>query len=352
MLTQIAMEELGITAALDCFTTGDLGACGETAINVASSFVGGMAGKLASKYGLPWNWGKGVALGKRVWNNLDDLVGGAMDWFKHSRKAKELERACARSNSFVPGTLVLLADGTYKAIDEVDVGDKVVATDPETVKQVAKTVVATIIGVGSKNLVEITVGAAGAANVLVATHNHPFWVPSAGAWVDATHLKPGDVLQTPSGPTVRVQTVRRWTQPARVHNLTVEDIHTYYVMAGNTPVLVHNTNGPCGTGGIGNGPAPENAWNTLNHIDQNGAGPAGYGLPKWQGKQRPYSNDGRDNTTILPRANANGDAITYHEYDVNPFVKGQNRGGERLVVGTDGSAYYTGDHYFNWIQLR
>ncbi|WP_408640411.1 hypothetical protein [Salinispora pacifica] len=29
----------------------------------------------------------------------------------------------------------------------------------------------------------------------------------------------------------------------RPHNLTVDGRHTYYVLAGNTPVLVHNTNG-------------------------------------------------------------------------------------------------------------
>ncbi|MFE0085891.1 hypothetical protein, partial [[Kitasatospora] papulosa] len=30
----------------------------------------------------------------------------------------------------------------------------------------------------------------------------------------------------------------------RTYNLTVEDFHTYYVLAGATPVLVHNSNCP------------------------------------------------------------------------------------------------------------
>ncbi|MBG0853375.1 hypothetical protein I2W78_16345 [Streptomyces spinoverrucosus] len=38
---------------------------------------------------------------------------------------------------------------------------------------------------------------------------------------------------------------RRTAQDATVHNLTVSDVHTYYALAGTTPVLVHNTNG-CG----------------------------------------------------------------------------------------------------------
>lgn len=30
-----------------------------------------------------------------------------------------------------------------------------------------------------------------------------------------------------------------------MYNLTVEDLHTYYVLAGDTPVLVHNSGGLC-----------------------------------------------------------------------------------------------------------
>jgi hypothetical protein len=40
-----------------------------------------------------------------------------------------------------------------------------------------------------------------------------------------------------------ITSIQRWDAVSRVHNLTVDDIHTYYVMAGNTPVLVHNCGG-------------------------------------------------------------------------------------------------------------
>ncbi|HYN94277.1 MAG TPA: hypothetical protein VES42_10560 [Pilimelia sp.] len=36
-----------------------------------------------------------------------------------------------------------------------------------------------------------------------------------------------------------------------VYNLTVDDINTYYVVAANTPVLVHNCGGPIITNGRG-----------------------------------------------------------------------------------------------------
>ena len=48
-LGQILMDEIGITDALNCFTQGDLGACAETALNVAMSFIGGVAGKPLKK---------------------------------------------------------------------------------------------------------------------------------------------------------------------------------------------------------------------------------------------------------------------------------------------------------------
>jgi hypothetical protein len=37
-----------------------------------------------------------------------------------------------------------------------------------------------------------------------------------------------------------VVAVRKWAEQQQVHNLTVDELHTYYVIAGETPVLVHN----------------------------------------------------------------------------------------------------------------
>jgi len=59
--------------------------------------------------------------------------------------------------------------------------------------------------------------------------------------VAAKDLRPGDLLQTAAGTYVQVTTVRAWTSPhQRAHNLTIDSPHTYYVIAGNTPILVHN----------------------------------------------------------------------------------------------------------------
>lgn len=60
-----------------------------------------------------------------------------------------------------------------------------------------------------------------------------------------------------------------------------------------------------------------------------------------------YVNDGRGNSQVLPRK----PGVTYREWDVNPKQKGVNRGGERLVTGSDGSAFYTTQHYKSFIQF-
>ncbi|WP_406293478.1 polymorphic toxin-type HINT domain-containing protein [Embleya sp. NBC_00888] len=147
-------------------------------------------------------------------------------------------------NSFLPETLVLLADGSSKPISEVKVGDLVMATDPESGETSPQQVTALITGIGEKSLVEITVDTDGdrgtATDTITATDHHPFWLEDRQDWVDAENLTPGDLLRTSAGTYVQITAIRKWTQHRQVNNLTVEGPHTYYALAGKTPVLVHN----------------------------------------------------------------------------------------------------------------
>ncbi|GGJ99946.1 hypothetical protein GCM10011583_34200 [Streptomyces camponoticapitis] len=103
------------------------------------------------------------------------------------------------------------------------------------------------VGLGTKNLVRVTIdtdGKKGSRTASVtATDGHPFWVPELNEWIKATTLKPGQWLRTSAGTHVQITALSRWTQQATVYNLTVADVHTYYVLAGETPVLVHNSGG-------------------------------------------------------------------------------------------------------------
>jgi hypothetical protein len=49
-------------------------------------------------------------------------------------------------------------------------------------------------------------------------------------------------LRTSAGTYVQVGAIKQRTAVQRVHNLAVGDLHTYYVLAGSTWVLVHNSN--------------------------------------------------------------------------------------------------------------
>ncbi|RVX41120.1 intein/RHS repeat-associated protein [Nonomuraea polychroma] len=151
-------------------------------------------------------------------------------------------------SSFTPGTKVLTADGSSKPIDEIKVGDKVLATNFTTGETAPKTVVALITSKGPKNMVKISAGGTGSRDNIVATDTHPFWVPTARRWMQAGELQPTQWLQTSAGTYVQIAAVAKWSANGqRVHNLTVDDFHTFYVLAGETPVLVHNAS-PCFSG--------------------------------------------------------------------------------------------------------
>ncbi|MFI6761194.1 polymorphic toxin-type HINT domain-containing protein [Micromonospora sp. NPDC050417] len=167
---------------------------------------------------------------------------------------EELASKCKTGdNSFAPGTLVLLADGTRKPIEKLTTGDAVLSTDPKARISAPRKITATITGSGIRALVEITVdldGNAGdATGTITATHNHPFWTPDSGAWTDADELAPGQALLTAEGNEVEVEAISTRTEQATVHNISVYDLRTYYVFAGETPVLVHN----CGKVDVDNG---------------------------------------------------------------------------------------------------
>ncbi|MEV1005393.1 polymorphic toxin-type HINT domain-containing protein [Nonomuraea sp. NPDC050202] len=161
-----------------------------------------------------------------------------------SRYADALEDAVGKCSSFVPGTRVLMADGTTKAIQDLEIGDKVLAADPETGETRAETVTATITSEGLKRLVHVTVGTGEDAGAVTATDHHPFWVPALNRWVPAEELRAGMWLRTSAGTYVQVSAIRQRTAEQRVHNVTVANLHTYYVLAEITPVLVHNTKCP------------------------------------------------------------------------------------------------------------
>jgi hypothetical protein len=149
-----------------------------------------------------------------------------------------------RMCSFAPTTPVLMAGGKTKQIGKIKVGDHVEAADPDTGKHKgSRTVLATIVN-HDNDLVDLTIETApGHTEVIHTTSRHPFWDDTLHSWTPAGNLKTGHLLETATNSHVRITTVDALKGAADMYNLTVEQLHTYYVLAGETPVLVHNAGG-------------------------------------------------------------------------------------------------------------
>ncbi|MFJ8975054.1 polymorphic toxin-type HINT domain-containing protein [Streptomyces anulatus] len=150
---------------------------------------------------------------------------------------------CATPHSFPSGTQVLLADGTTRAIEDIRIGDRVAASDPQTGLTATRQVTNTFTTEGDKDFTRLTVTTDQGPATVTATDNHPFWLEDDQRWKNAGDLQVGDELRTPNGASAAVTEVRNQQGPQRTHDLTVNDLHTYFVLAGNTPVLAHNSGG-------------------------------------------------------------------------------------------------------------
>lgn len=87
--------------------------------------------------------------------------------------------------------------------------------------------------------------------------------------------------------------------------------------------------------------APAYALKVLQYIRQNGQAPDGYvGGREFQNREK-----------RLPQKAPDGKKIRYSEWDVHPKTAGKDRGPERLVTGSDHSAWYTKDHYKSFLKI-
>ncbi|MEU3171985.1 polymorphic toxin-type HINT domain-containing protein [Streptomyces sp. NPDC007000] len=147
------------------------------------------------------------------------------------------------AHSFTAGTEVLMADGTTKPIEDVRIGDKVTVTDPVTGETAVREVTATIVTEDDKHFVDLAIATETGTATLKSTTTHPFWSDSEKRWMQAGQLELGMKIRTADGRAVPVTGAHATIERQRTYDLTIHDIHTYYVLAGETPVLVHNSNG-------------------------------------------------------------------------------------------------------------
>lgn len=182
---------------------------------------------------------------------------------RSARTYEEARTACIR-NSFPGDTQVVLADGSRKDIRDVRFGDRLLATDPDTGSTRGEPVTRTF-SHPSADLLDITLASGGD---LTSTSGHKFFVIGRG-WTLASDLRPGDSLRTPgaSPRTVAAVLDRDASAPQTVYDLTVAGLHTFYAVAGSTPVLVHN----CSDLILDEASFPEQAHTLKDHVRPNQA---------------------------------------------------------------------------------
>ncbi|MET8570652.1 putative T7SS-secreted protein [Streptomyces sp. NPDC004783] len=83
-------------------------------------------------------------------------------------------------------------------------------------------------------------------------------------------------------------------------------------------------------------------------VEAQGAGPQlmGPSIPK------PFENSGKNGAYKLPEFDSQGNSIRYTEWGTVQSVDNPKWGGERIVTGSDGSAYYTPTHYQTYIVME
>lgn len=164
-----------------------------------------------------------------------------------------------------------MEQGKTKPIGKIEVGDKVEAADPATGKDKGPRQVTAKLVNHDNDLIDVDIrDANGKTATLHTTSKHPFWDATAKDWVPAGMLKVGHGLTTDKGQRVTLAAIRTVTGAADMHNLTVAELHTYYVLVGSNPVLVHNT---CPTAAaLRAAPSPDNAGFLNGAWDQEDGG--------------------------------------------------------------------------------
>jgi guanyl-specific ribonuclease Sa len=125
---------------------------------------------------------------------------------------------------------------------------------------------------------------------------------------------------------------------------TVGDRGTTTSSATSSDPAVDESSDPPGM--VRSAAVPAHVLDTLALIDA-GDWPDAADAPGTQGGDR-FGNRER----LLPEVAADGSRPDYREWDVNPKQQGSGRDAERIVTGSDGSAWYTGDHYSSFVRIR
>ncbi|MEK3824258.1 polymorphic toxin-type HINT domain-containing protein [Paenibacillus sp. FSL K6-1558] len=134
-------------------------------------------------------------------------------------------------NCFVAGTKVQTDEGE-KPIEDIEVGDKVLAKSDETGEVAYKEVVG-LFQKQADQIFKVHIG----DEIIEATAEHPFWLDGKG-WTFVKDLKVGDLLVSSDGTKLAIDKIEKEPREATVYNFEVRDFNSYFV--SNLGIWVHN----------------------------------------------------------------------------------------------------------------
>lgn len=191
-------------------------------------------------YGRNYNWGSPTS-------QTDSAVGGGEVNFYHDINSSSwwgyyyFTGSCTNAGGTVDGgawenvvscflkdTPILMADGTYKMIQDVKVGDQVLSYDPETGRFLPSGVVNTVQASTEKYFV--------INGELKITPAHQLY--ANGQWVNSETLKVGDTLIGEDGKPVIITSIEEKNESVPVYNLVTTAPHDFFASG----FLVHNVN--------------------------------------------------------------------------------------------------------------
>ncbi|MEV8529610.1 ricin-type beta-trefoil lectin domain protein [Streptomyces sp. NPDC052000] len=234
-LTYKIVKAVLVQDFIDCYH-GSIGACAWA----LSNFIPGQAFEKVFKgiqaLDAAMKTGVGVRDAFKALKALNFDAGTLADIEKTVEASEALNTAC-KVNSFPGATPVLMADGSHRPISQVSVGDLVQAMDPASGLLATRPVTDTFKH-ETQRLVDIDIAGGG---TVTSTVGHKFYVVHRG-WTLVSDLRSGDTLRAPDGSVRAVTALHDRSAMASqvVYDLTVYDLHTFFVVAGATPILVHN----------------------------------------------------------------------------------------------------------------
>ncbi|WP_157732596.1 polymorphic toxin-type HINT domain-containing protein [Cellulomonas sp. PSBB021] len=355
----------------------DVVAAFDSVVGGASGLLGAGLGKAAAKFAAPAARRLGSSLSSAVKSVSAKTSSAAAPAARGAAKAGSAAKAkpsgssprvpegAACRLSFSGDTRVLLASGASVRIDELKVGDEVMAADPQAGKQRGEQVEA--VHEHQDALIVLVIDGA----QLRTTEDHPFWSVSDQRYERADHLSPGELVLTSDGRTATVDAVVD-DEPllAPAYTLTVSDLHTYFVLAStptttdpargppasSTPILVHNCDVAANTGTTSErissplwtaGKSDSAPANALRHFNDHGADFPGINNSlEYVADAQSFLRSPPSGT--LTRLRTNGDVVRYNPGS-NTFGVMDSSGAPRTYFRPDPAqhGYPTNLDYFN-----